>query len=90
MIRFKSSHEMLPCLLFRRNGLKQITIQGDRFGFEPGIIAKVGRLAGRIYEALGSYCSQTNDEREEIGRRGGIGALRRILNYNLFAWQPDS
>ncbi len=70
--------------LFRREILQQITIEEDRFGFEPEITAKVARLKEcRIYEVGISYYGRTYAEGKKIGWRDGISALWAILRYNL-------
>ena len=68
---------------FRREVLQQITIEEDRFGFEPEITAKVSKLKVRIYEVAISYYGRTYDEGKKINWRDGLSALRCILKYNL-------
>jgi glycosyltransferase involved in cell wall biosynthesis len=71
--------------VFRREVIQQITIQENRFGFEPEITAKVSRLRGiRIYEVPISYYGRTYAEGKKIGWRDGFSALRCILKYNFF------
>jgi hypothetical protein len=70
--------------LFRREILEQITIEEDRFGFEPEVTAKVARLGCRIFEVGISYSGRTYDEGKKIGWRDGLWALWCILKYNLF------
>ena len=69
--------------VFRREVLKRITIEEDRFGFEPEITAKIAKLNVRIYEIGISYSGRTYKEGKKIGWRDGISALRCILKYNL-------
>lgn len=69
---------------FRREILEQITIQENRFGFEPEITAKVAGLKARIYEVGISYSGRTYGEGKKIGWQDGISALRCIIKYNLF------
>jgi glycosyltransferase involved in cell wall biosynthesis len=69
--------------LFRSDILRQITIQEDRFGFEPEITAKVARLGARIYEVGISYAGRTYAEGKKIGWQDGVRALWCILKYNL-------
>ncbi len=68
---------------FRREVLQQITIEEDRFGFEPEITAKVARLGCRIYEVGVSYAGRTYSEGKKIGWRDGLRAMWCILKYNL-------
>ncbi len=74
--------------VFSSSILKQLTIEEDRFGFEPEITAKVSKLAKRglcrIYEVGISYNGRTYAEGKKIGWADGISALRCILKYNLF------
>jgi hypothetical protein len=69
--------------VFRREVLAQITIEEDRFGFEPEITAKVARLGCRIYEVGVSYAGRTYSEGKKIGWRDGLRAMWCILKYNL-------
>jgi glycosyltransferase involved in cell wall biosynthesis len=70
--------------VFRREILEKITIEEDRFGFEPEITAKVARLKCRIYEVGVSYAGRTYSEGKKIGVRDGFHAIWCILKYNLF------
>jgi glycosyltransferase involved in cell wall biosynthesis len=70
---------------FRREVLQSITLEEDRFGFEPEITAKVARGRWRIYEVPISYYGRTYEEGKKIGWRDGVHALRCVLWYNLFA-----
>ncbi len=73
--------------VFKAEVLKEITIEEDRFGFEPEITAKVARLARqnnyRIYEVGISYSGRTYAEGKKINWRDGLWALWCILKYNL-------
>ena len=68
---------------FRREIIQSITIEEDRFGFEPEITAKVAKLGVRIYEVGISYYGRTYDEGKKIGARDGVRAIYCILKYNL-------
>jgi glycosyltransferase involved in cell wall biosynthesis len=70
--------------LFRRDVLEQITIEENRFGFEPEITAKVAKLGVRIYEVGISYDGRTYEQGKKIGWKDGIRAVFCILKYNLF------
>ena len=69
--------------LFRREVLQQITLRENRFGFEPGITAKISRLKLRIYEVPISYYGRTYAEGKKIDWRDGFSALRCIVKYNF-------
>jgi len=70
--------------VFRREVLQKITIEENRFGFEPEITAKVSKLDCVIYEVGISYYGRTYKEGKKIGWRDGVRALYAILKYNLF------
>jgi glycosyltransferase involved in cell wall biosynthesis len=69
--------------VFRREILDKITIEEDRFGFEPEITAKISRMHLKIYEVGISYAGRTYDEGKKISWKDGMSALRCILKYNL-------
>jgi glycosyltransferase involved in cell wall biosynthesis len=70
--------------VLRREILQQITIEEDRFGFEPEITAKVAKLGCRIYEVGISYAGRTYSEGKKIGWKDAARAIWCILKYNLF------
>jgi len=70
--------------VFRREIIRSISIEENRFGFEPEITAKVARLGCRIYEVGISYSGRTYKEGKKINWKDGISAMRCILKYNLF------
>jgi len=69
--------------LFRREVLQKITVEEDRFGFEPEITAKVAKLGCCVYEVGISYAGRTYAEGKKIGWRDGVRALWCILKYNV-------
>ena len=70
--------------VFRREILQKITIQENRFGFEPEITAKVAKLRVPIYEVSISYYGRTYEEGKKIGWRDGVSAVWCIVKYSLF------
>ena len=70
--------------LFRREIIEQVSIEENRFGFEPEITAKVSRLQCRIYEVGVSYAGRTYAEGKKIGWRDGVRAIYAILKYNIW------
>jgi len=68
---------------FRREVIQSITIEEDRFGFEPEITAKIARGHYRIYEVGIGYFGRTYDEGKKIGWKDGVRAIWCILKYNL-------
>lgn len=70
---------------FRREIIQGITIQENRFGFEPEITAKVAKMHCRIFEVGISYSGRTYAEGKKINWKDGVAALYCIVKYNLFA-----
>ena len=68
--------------VFTHRVLQQITIEENRFGFEPEIVAKVARLRCRIYEVGISYAGRTYDEGKKIRWTDGVRALWCIVKYS--------
>jgi glycosyltransferase involved in cell wall biosynthesis len=70
--------------VFKSKILKQITIEEDRFGFEPEITAKLSKMNLVIYEVGISYHGRTYEEGKKIGLKDAFRALFCILKYNIF------
>jgi glycosyltransferase involved in cell wall biosynthesis len=70
--------------VFRREILQRISVEEDRFGFEPEITAKVAKLNCRIYEVGISYAGRTYSEGKKIGWKDAVRAIWCIVKYNLF------
>jgi glycosyltransferase involved in cell wall biosynthesis len=68
---------------FRGDVIKSITIEEDRFGFEPEITAKVAKKRLRIYEVPISYQGRTYAEGKKIGWKDGVRALVCIVKYGI-------
>lgn len=69
--------------VFRREIIQSISIEENRFGFEPEITAKISKLQCRIYEVGISYYGRTYDEGKKIGWKDGVRAIYCIIKYNL-------
>ncbi len=69
--------------VFRAEVLRRITIQEDRFGFEPEFTAKVARQGWRIYEVGISYDGRKYEEGKKIGLRDAFRALYCIIKYGI-------
>jgi glycosyltransferase involved in cell wall biosynthesis len=67
---------------FRREVIQSITIEENRFGFEPEITAKLAKSRVRIYEVGISYSGRTYDEGKKIGWRDGVRAVYCIVRYS--------
>jgi len=70
--------------VFRRDLIQSITIEEDRFGFEPEITAKIAKRHCRIYEVGISYYGRTYAEGKKINWKDGVRALYCIIKYNVF------
>lgn len=68
---------------FRREVLRKIVIEENRFGFEPEITAKLAKLNVPIYEVAISYNGRTYAEGKKIGWRDGMHALWCIFKYHF-------
>jgi glycosyltransferase involved in cell wall biosynthesis len=68
---------------FRREIIQSITIEENRFGFEPEITAKIARKGVRIYEVGISYHGRTYQEGKKINWKDGVRALYSIVKYNV-------
>jgi glycosyltransferase involved in cell wall biosynthesis len=69
---------------FRREVFKNISIESNRFGFEPEITSKVAKKGFRIYEVPISYSGRSYQEGKKITWKDGIKAIFTVLKYNLF------
>ncbi len=68
---------------FRLDVIQRISIEENRFGFEPEITAKVAKLGVRIFEVPISYYGRTYAEGKKIGWKDGFSAIRCIIKYSL-------
>ncbi len=70
--------------VMKREVVKQIAIEENRFGFEPEITAKIAKIPGVVvYEVGISYYGRTYAEGKKIGWRDGFRALWAIVKYNV-------
>jgi glycosyltransferase involved in cell wall biosynthesis len=75
--------DMETCFkVFRREVIQSITIEEDRFGFEPEITAKVAAGGWRVFEVGISYNGRTYAEGKKIGWKDGVRALWCIAKYS--------
>lgn len=70
--------------MIRADIFKELTLECNRFGFEPEITAKLSDLDCRIYEMPISYNPRSNAEGKKIGWKDGFAAIWYILKYNIF------
>jgi glycosyltransferase involved in cell wall biosynthesis len=68
--------------VFRREVIQSLTLEEDRFGFEPEVTGKIAALPGcRVYEVGISYAGRTYEEGKKIGWRDGVRAAWCIWKY---------
>lgn len=71
--------------LFGSEIIKGIKLKEDRFGFEPEVTIKIGRIKGiRIYEVGISYYGRTYEEGKKIGWKDGFRAIYCVIKYGVF------
>ena len=68
--------------VFRTEVIRGVTLEQERFGFEPEIVAKVAHSGARIFEVPISYSGRTYEEGKKIGWRDGVKALYCVLRYS--------
>jgi glycosyltransferase involved in cell wall biosynthesis len=69
---------------FRREIIQSITIEENRFGFEPEITVKLSRKRDvRIYEVPISYRGRKYDAGKKIGLKDAFRALYCLTKYGL-------
>ncbi len=70
---------------FRRVVIQSLTLEEDRFGFEPEVTVKLARKKGiRIYEIPISYYGRTYADGKKIGAKDGFRALYCLAKYAFF------
>jgi hypothetical protein len=69
--------------LFRREIIQGVSLEENRFGFEPEVVAKIARLNVRIYEVPISYSGRTYADGKKINWKDGVSALRCIAKYGI-------
>lgn len=71
--------------MLRADVFKKMTLECNRFGFEPEITAKLAKAKCRIYEVPISYQARPFDEGKKIGWKDGVAAIWFIIKYNLLS-----
>jgi glycosyltransferase involved in cell wall biosynthesis len=71
--------------VFRREVIQSVTIEEDRFGFEPEITAKLARRHCVFYEVGISYYGRTYDEGKKIGLKDAFRAIYAIVKYSFLS-----
>jgi dolichol-phosphate mannosyltransferase len=71
--------------VFHRDVVQDLTLEEDRFGIEPEMVAKIAHRRLRIFEMGISYSGRTYEEGKKIGARDALRALYCIVRYNAHA-----
>jgi glycosyltransferase involved in cell wall biosynthesis len=70
--------------MFKREIIQSITLNENRFGFEPEVTAKIAKIKGvRIYEVGISYYGRTFEEGKKIGWKDAFRAIYCIIKYKF-------
>lgn len=68
---------------FKKNIIKNIKIEENRFGFEPEITAKLSKNKVNLIEVPISYYPRTKEEGKKINYKDGIRAIYCIIKYKF-------
>ena len=74
--------------LFDRSVLDGITIQSERFDFEPEVTAKLLRKGVRIYEVPITYAGRAPDEGRKFVPRDTARAMAALVRYRFSSSDP--
>jgi len=69
--------------VFRREVIQSISLDENRFGFEPEVTVKIAKRHLRVYEVGISYSGRTYDEGKKIGWKDGVRALWVLAKYGI-------
>ena len=69
---------------FKKNTLDNISIEENRFGFEPEITIKLAKKKLKFFEVGVSYNGRTYDEGKKIGIKDGFRAVYCLFKYKFF------
>lgn len=69
--------------VFRAEVLKGVSLECNRFGFEPEITMKLAKKRWRFYEVPISYHGRTYKEGKKITWKDGVAALYYMLKFRL-------
>lgn len=69
--------------MFRRDVIKGITIESNRFNVEPEITAKILKRGYKVFEVPISYSGRDFSEGKKITWRDGFSALWTLIKYRI-------
>jgi SAM-dependent methyltransferase len=77
--------DMETCFkLVRTDVLRSMRIRSERFGFEPEVTVKMGRMGLRVYEIPIRYSGRSYEEGKKIGFLDAIRAVGTIIRAGVF------
>lgn len=77
--------DMETCFkLIRTEVLRCMRLRSERFGFEPEVTVKLGRLGLRVYEVPIRYSGRSYEEGKKIGLWDAVRAVGTIVRAGLF------
>jgi len=79
-----TTSDMETCYkVFRRDVLRSVRLEQDRFGFEPEITARIAAVGVRFAERPIRYAGRSHAEGKKITWRDGLKAIWCIFKYGL-------
>ena len=66
---------------FKREVIQSITIEENRFGFEPEITAKIANKKIKIHEVEITYNPRSHEDGKKINYKDGLRAIYCIIKY---------
>lgn len=69
---------------FKREIIHSVILETNRFGFEPEVTAKIGKLKVRVHEVPISYFPRNYMEGKKITWKDGVAAVFHIIRFNFF------
>jgi glycosyltransferase involved in cell wall biosynthesis len=75
--------------MFKREVLRRVSLEEDRFGFEVEFTIKLARAGYGIHEVPISYLRRTADAGKKISWRDGLRAVWYIVKYSVVARDAD-
>ena len=69
--------------LFRRDIITNMVLESKRFGFEPEVTAKLGKIKVRVAEVGISYYPRNYLEGKKITWKDGLAALWHLIVFNF-------
>src|SRR5215471_9620711 len=69
--------------MMRRELLRSVPLESDRFGFEPEITIKLAKREARIFEMPIRYSGRTYTEGKKITWKDGVKAIGALVKYGI-------